>query len=180
MTAQISDTFIFKNKKYELIGIIGEDLFSPKALGMEPEMIHTACYSGYYATYQLNKNSLYLKKLTIRDKNNYYPPIDGIEPMKDDYEGVAIYSKLKYIIPFTGKIRLARGFIQEFYIHMGYQKASAFEEVFDITIEEGRVIEIKDRSKEIEQIRGAFKKRYESGDFIERIDEAFSLDLDFE
>ena len=61
-----------------------------------------------------------------------------------------------------------------------FQKASAYKEIFDITIEKGMIIDIKDRSAEIEQKRGAFKKRYESSAMIERIDETFSLDLDFE
>lgn len=180
MTAQISDTFIFKGKRFELIGLEGGELFSPEPLGMEPEMIHTACYSGFYATYRLNKNSLILTKLTINDANNYYPTIDGVEPDLDEYERIAVYDNLKYVIPFTGKIRLARGFIEELYIHMGYQKATAFKEVYDITVEKGKIIEAKDRSADVEKKRGAFKERYESEELIGRIDMAFSMDLEFE
>ena len=180
MTAQITDTFIFKRKKYELIGIQGGGLFSPEAFDMEPEMIHTACYRGFYATYKLRKDALILTKLTIRDKNNCYPAIGGIEPNIEAGEGEAVYGNLNYKILFTGKLRLARDFIDELYIHMGFQKASAFKEVFDITINKGMIADIKDRSAEIEQKRGAFKKHYESGNIIERIDEAFKLDLDYE
>ena len=63
---------------------------------------------------------------------------------------------------------------------MGFQKATSFKEVYDITIEEGKIIDIKDRSEDVEKKRGAFKKRYESGNIIESIDIAFSLDLEFE
>ena len=63
---------------------------------------------------------------------------------------------------------------------MGYQKPTAFKTVLDITLRDGRVVEINDRSQEIEQKRGAFKKHYNSGDMLQRIDEAFSLDMDFE
>lgn len=180
MTAQITDTFIFKGKRFELIGIEGGELFSPDVFGMKPEMIHTACYSGFYATYKLNKSSLLLTKLTIKDANNNYPPIDGVEPSTNDFNVVATYNNLKYTIPFTGRIRLASGFIEELYIHMGFQKATSFKEVYDITIEEGRIVEVKDRSEDVEKKRGAFKKRYESGSIIESIDIAFSLDLEFE
>jgi hypothetical protein len=62
---------------------------------------------------------------------------------------------------------------------MGYQKPSAFKTVLDITLKGGRVVEIKDRSQEMEERRGAFKKHYESGN-IQSIDEAFSLDMDLE
>lgn len=47
MTAQISDTFLFKGDQYSLIGMSGGDLISPEQFGMEPKMIHTACYRGF-------------------------------------------------------------------------------------------------------------------------------------
>ena len=83
------------------------------------------------------------------------------------------------MVPYTGKIRLAKDFIEELYIHMGYQKPTAFKTVLDITLKDGQIVEINDRSQEIEQKRGAFKKHYESN-LIETIDDAFSLDMDLE
>ena len=111
-------------------------------------------------------------------KRHGYQSIGGIGPEKEDYQ--AIYHALSEIIQFTGKIRLAKDFIEELYIHMGYQKPTAFKTVLDITLRDGRVVEINDRSQEIEQKRGAFKKHYKSGDMLQTIDEAFSLDMDFE
>jgi hypothetical protein len=178
MTAQISDTFLFKGDEYSVIGMKGGDLASPKQFGMEPEMISTACYRGFYATYELTEESLYLKELTLREKNGNYLPIEGSEPAKEDYQ--ATYHGLSVVIPFTGKIRLAKDFIEELYIHMGYQKPTAFKTVLDITLKDGRVVEIKDRSWEMEQKHGAFKKQYESGNMLQRIGEAFSLDMDLE
>ncbi len=178
MTAQISDTFIFKGDEYSLIGMKGGDLASPEQFGMEPEMINTACYRGFYATYELTEESLYLRELTLREKNGNYLPIQGIEPVKEEYE--ATYHGLSVVVPFTGKIRLAKDFIEELYIHMGYQKPTAFKTVLDITLKGGRVVEIKDRSKEMEEKRGAFKNHFESVNMIEAIEEAFSLDMDLE
>jgi hypothetical protein len=43
MTAQAADTFCFKSKAHELIGLEGMGLFSPDDVGMIPEMLHTAC-----------------------------------------------------------------------------------------------------------------------------------------
>lgn len=148
--------------------------------GLKPEMMHTACYRRFYATYQLAMDSITLKELRVRDKNGQYPIIEGVEPRMDERGSIAIYRDLEYPIRFTGKIRLARDFIQELYIHMGYQKASAFREVLDITTDEGRIVGVNDRSDEIKQIRGGFKQRYESGSIIDRIDDAFRLDLEIE
>ena len=178
MTAQISDTFLFRGDEYSLIGMNGGDLTSPEQFGMEPEMIHTACYRGFYSTYELMEDALYLRELTLREKSGNYRQIQGIEPTKEDYQ--ATYHGLNVVVPFTGKIRLAKDFIEELYIHMGYRKPTAFETVLDITLEDGRVVEIKDRSQEMEQKRGAFKKHYESGNMLKGIDDACNLDMDLE
>lgn len=97
---------------------------------------------------------------------------------KEDYR--ATYHSLNEVIPFTGKIRLAKDFIRELYVHMGHQKATSFKTVLDIDLKDGKVVEIRDRSIEMEHKRGAFKKHYESGNMLETIDEAFSLDMDLE
>ncbi len=178
MTAQISDTFLFKDDEYSLIGMQGGDLVSPDQFGMEPEMMHTACYRGFYATYELTEEALYLRELTLREKNENYLPIEGSKPEKAEYQ--ATYRDLSVRVCFTGKIRLAKDFIEELYIHMGYQKPTAFETVLDIALKDGQVTEIKDRSRDIEQKRGAFKKHYKSGNMIKKIEDAFSLDMDLE
>jgi len=178
MTAQISDTFLFKGEEYSLIGMTEGDLASPEQFGMEPEMLHTACYRGFYATYELTEEALYLRELTLRERNGRYLPIGETQPEKDDYQ--ATYRGLSEVIPFTGKIRLAKDFIEYLYIHMGYQKPTSFKTVLDITLKDGQVVDIRDRSQEMEQKRGAFKKHYESGNMVQSIDEAFSLDMDLE
>ncbi len=178
MTGQISDTFLFKGCEYSLIGMTEGVLALPEQFGMEAIMISTNCDRGFYATYELTEDALYLRELTLTEKNGRYLPIGGVQPERDDYE--ATYSGLNEVIPFTGKIRLAKDFIAGLYVHMGYQKATAFQTVLDITIKEGKVVEVRDRSKEMEQKRGAFKKNYESGDMLEMIDKAFSLDMDLE
>ena len=178
MTAQISDTFIFEAEEYSLIGIRGGDLASPEQFGMEPKMLSTACYRGFFATYEVTREALYLRELTLREKNGNYLPIEGIQPETGNHR--ATYHGLNVRVSFTGKIRIAKGFIHDLYIHMGYQKASAYETVLDLTLNDGRIVKILDRSKEMEQKRGAFKKHYESGNKFEKIEEAFSLDMDLE
>jgi len=176
MTAQITDTFLFKGERYSLIGIGPGHLAFPEQYGMQPEMTDTGCYRGFYSTYELTDEALYLRELTLRERNGNYKTIGDIEPVKGN--GQASYHGLSEMIPFTGKIRIAKEFIREHYIHMGYQKGTAFKTVLDITLRWGRVVEIKDRSKEMEQKHGEFKEHYESGDMMETIEEAFDLDMD--
>ena len=177
MTAQIADTFIYNGEQYSLIGLRGEELIIPEQFGMEPTMMHTACYCGFYSTYEIKDKKLILQNMTVLENNNNYLPINGVEPVIDEY---GVYNNIGLHVSFTGKLRLAKDFIQEYYIHMGYQKATAFETVIDFTIKDGVVEVINDRSKEVAEKRGAFKEKYEGSDIIERIEDAFSLDLDIE
>jgi|WetSurMetagenome_2_1015567.scaffolds.fasta_scaffold187463_2 hypothetical protein len=198
MTAQATDTFYFKGKAHELIGLEGTGLFSPEAAGMVPEMLHTACYRGFICTYKIKWRRILLHELIIREASGNYRPVNGVLPAKDcsDDPGgpiapgngrrhsaeafTATYKDLKMPVPFTGKLRLARGFISDFYVHMGYQKPTAFRTVYDLTFDAGKMIELNDRSAEVERKRGAFKARYESNRGIEAIEDAFSLDMDLE
>jgi hypothetical protein len=179
-TAQRSDSFIFKGESYSLIGKTDGEFANPRQFGMTPKMMSTACYRGYYASYELNDAGLYLRKLTLREKDKNYLPVAGVNPVINTNRYQATYTNLNVAVEFTGKIRLANGFIRELYIHMGYQKPTAFKTVFDITLKDGRVVEVKDRSEEMEAKRGEFKKRFESGELRQSIEESFSLDMKLE
>jgi len=178
MTAQIGDTFRFQGEEYALIGIAGGELFSPQQYGMEPGMIHTACYRGFYATYEIADSGIFLQQLTIREEHGNYRPINGVVGEKQDFQ--AVYRNVYLPVPFTGKLRLAIDLIEELHIHMGFQKPTAFQTVYDLEFEHGRLAEVRDRAKEMEEKRGAFKKRFEEDNMFRGIEEAFSLDMNLE
>jgi hypothetical protein len=147
-------------------------LEAPEQFGMQPEKLSTACYRGFFATYEVADDGLYLQELTLREANDNYKPINGIHAEKQEYQ--ATYQNFKFLVTFSGKLRLARDFVKELYVHMGFQKPTAFKTLYDLALEDGRVVEIKDRSKEMEMKRGAFKKHYESGNRINTIHQAFT------
>lgn len=178
MTAQIHDNFIFKGEEYDLIGLKGGDLFSPEKFGMYPVMMDTSCYRGFYATYEISGGSLFLRDLTLSERDGNYLPIDSVIPDKEDYQ--ASYHNLSLRVPFSGELRLAKGFIEKLYIHMGYQNATSFKTVLDLTLDNGKVISVKNRSREMKQKRKAFKKHFESENTIQTIEDSFSLNMDFE
>lgn len=178
MTAQISDTFIYKGEEYQLIGFDGTGLMKPQDFGMEPESISSGCWRGFYSTYEITDDGIFLKEMTLREKDENYRPINEVMPTKGEYE--AIYKGIKVRVPFNGRMRLAKGFIRMLYVHQGFQKPSAFETVIDLKFEDGRLVEVKDRSKEVEAIRGRFRENYEKMEIIERINKAYSMDMDLE
>lgn len=178
MTAQISDTLFYKGEQYSIIGLRGDSLVTPEQFGMAPEMMHTACYRGYYSTYELTEKGLFLREITLRERNSRYRVIDGVEPTRERDAGT--YTGLEHHVSFSGEIRFAKDFIRDLYVHMGFQKASAFETVYDATLEDGKLVSLVDRSEEMRKKRGAFKRAYESNRFSGGIDDAFSLDMDLE
>jgi hypothetical protein len=118
--------------------------------------------------------------MTLRVNNEDYKPINGVMPILDS--GQATYKNINIRVPFTGQIRLAKDFIWELYVHMGYQKPSAFETVIDLKFENGQIVEISDRSKEVAEIRGGFSNHYNKRrgliGVFRRIKQAFSLDME--
>ena len=138
MTAQIADRILYIGDIYSIIKVTDGELASPVQFGMEAERMHTACYRGFYSMYVLTEDILYLKQLTVKEKNQNYLPIKGIEAQK--YRYGYTYHDLSEIIKFTGTIIIAKDFIQELYIHAGYQRAIAFESVYEITFKKGRFI----------------------------------------
>ncbi len=179
MTAQIPDWVSFDGNEYVIVGLRGGDLISPEQFGLKPTGISSACWRGFHAGYEIVKAMLYLRELTISQIDRRYPVIGGTEPEIDEYQ--AMYHGLNVLVPFTGKIRLAKDFVPELYIHMGFPKPTAFKTVLDVSFLEGEVINVRDRSNEMGQKRGTFKRHYEaSGLGPQRIEEAFSLDMDLE
>jgi hypothetical protein len=199
MATQITDIVIYKRQSYSLIGKEVVNFGFTWSSGMNAAMINETCYIGCQATYEFINNMFYLKSVVLKERNNDYWPINGIEPIIKN--NVGFYNNLNYEYKINGKLRLAKGLIKEYDINIGYPKASSFKKVLDITLEDGRIIEVKDRSKEMELKRGAFKRHYDAGieedsisgpygifckEFFESerkthvIEEAFSLDMDLE
>jgi len=164
MTAPITDTCIFSGDRYAIIAADNGRLMSPDQFGMKPRMLHTACYRGFYATFKLSGKSLILTRLALNTKNDIYLPIGGITPVYVEREFAWVYSGLTEIIPYSGKIRLGKwsGIWNEdddpenLALYAGYpgdDAASMFSTVVDVTLSYGSVVEIEDRSEEIDSIK---------------------------
>ena len=196
MTAQYEDQVIFNNDQYALSGWRSGNLFHPRQFGLQPGMTSTACYRGFICTYEISDDSLFLQELLTSDQRKIYPPVNGVDPkpvirryiQKDKdgewrektetVKGVREYSDIELLIPYTGILRIAKDLVSSQHINMGFQKPSAYKTVFDLFLFKGQVSEITDRSKEMEERRGEFKKKYESGPYSKTIRDAFLRDID--
>jgi len=177
MTAQIADKVLYAGDEYSLIGIDGTGLPVPQDYGMSPTMIHTACYRGFYVTYSISKDQLILMNMTLREIDGEYLQVNGIDASIDDY-GRGVYKKIHQIVQFTGKLRIARDFIDSMYVHMGFQKPASFQTVLDLKFIKGKLIDVMDLSKIM-----AAKRKENKGiplqiNSIDDIKDAFNLDID--
>jgi hypothetical protein len=137
-----------------------------------------ACDGDFRAVYDLTPVGLYLRKPGSNEENGGYPPSEGSDPSGDVHQSGRSGEAVP--VSFTGKIRLARDFINQPRVAVAYQKAIAFRKVFDITLKEGQVVGILDRSGEMELKRDALKECCRFPDRLEKVLYAFSLDLDLE
>jgi hypothetical protein len=121
--------------------------------------------------------------MTLREADNNYLPIDSVLPEKDDDYDFS-YHNLNVPVPFTGQIRLAKDIIWDLVINMGFHNPTTFRTVYDITLENGKIIDVKDRSREMEKKRSPIRRSYRKLIQIIRrenqITQAFSLDMDKE
>ncbi len=179
MTGQIPDTLIYNDIEYDIIGVKGEGFFVPEDHGFNLEGMMSCCWRGHVCKYVVEDRKLYLDTLLILfAKYDSLPEIKGFSSRGEEETFPPPFSNMMLSIPFSGILRLGKDFIHEHYIHMGFQKPSAFETVLDLTFDEGLLIEEINRSEEYSRKRGAFKEQYEKDDLMKRIDDAFSLDLD--
>ncbi len=115
------------------------------------------------------------------------PVIGGCTAMKSD-EGdfnffEYCYDDMGMLIPFTGGLLLADGFIENLYVHQGYHPAWKFKTVHELIFEKGHLVSESDVSGKIAEIRSKMEKERlrpeisESMDgYMDWIKECFSLD----
>ena len=92
-----------------------------------------------------------------------------------------VYKDLNLFMKYTGKIVLGRGFINKYYIHMGFQQAWAYEEVIELVFENGVVVNTINHNETVSRIREEHDNDPEfreasCEDMIKYVKNCFSLD----
>lgn len=185
MTGQMHDRVFYAKEEYALVGMKGEILPTPLDFGMETEMMSTACYRGYIASYEAIDNQLTLFGIVIQAKNGTdYKPIYGVQPEIREGWHAARYSDLKMPINFSGGLLVAQDFIEDMYVHMGFQKPPAYRTVIELWFDKGRLTRVADYSEKAAQIRAAMQKSSDPDGrmtlFPIWVEQRFSLDYDFD
>ena len=65
MTAQISDTFRYREKPHSLAGVNGTGLFEPAQQGVKAFGWSTACWRGFHCSYEVADGALFLTQVNL-------------------------------------------------------------------------------------------------------------------
>lgn len=190
MTAQIGDSFKFKDRKYSIVAISEPIKFDPKMFGITPQWVSTACWNGYWCEYDITEEGIFLENLYIKSKNDFYPEINGVLPMcegetgeMDKYMGHHLYKGVHLKMDYEGRILVGTEFLQEYYIHMGYQRAWAYKVLKEFVFLDGELVEINDLSEVAQEMRNRIdqdKNFWDKlhSDILKFINDSFSLDYE--
>jgi hypothetical protein len=160
MTAQMNDSFEYQGVSFDLVGMKGEGLFDPATEQIFCRPMHTACWRGYIASYAVVDDELRLAKLEMTPIDpTKLPRVYGREPTSVTTYGQATYEARDVRVPFTGGLLLARDFVRELYVHMGFHPAWKYRVVFELIIEDGRVLRQLDRSEAMAEVRATLSKK---------------------
>jgi len=187
MTAQVGDRFIYKEDNYSIVAISNPIQFNPLDYGIKPVACCTACWNGYWCEYYISKKGIMLQNLYINSENDYYPKINNVSPEREDkksfqYMGHHLYKNLNIFIEYTGKILIGKGFIKKYYIHMGYQRAWAYEVLDELIFDKGELIKTVDHSEMAKKLRLELENKAEevqkTSDNIQLfVERSFSLEM---
>lgn len=198
MTAQVGDIYKKDNKTFSIVAMTNPIPFDPRDHGINPEFRCTACWAGYWCEYNIEGKELFLEKLFVFNSKDEYPPLNGVEVMPEEFTefkngtkkkdivrisknmGHRCYEKVHLPIDYSGKILVGDGFIDEYYIHMGYQRYWAYKKLTEFVFENGQLIACNDHSDVAKATREQFKEHKDdflsSRDLLKFVRESFSLD----
>lgn len=191
MTAQINDMVFYRKINFVIAGISGTGLFEPQAHGIEPDVLSTACWRGYYVQYAIEDGLLLLTRVTLglstpdtrAADTGKGPVLFGACPRYDEQDYGWVYDGLRQPVEFSGGLLLGTRFVQELYIHMGFHPAWKYRDVREVLFEHGRLTSDFDRSADMEAARARLAEQPSRPDLtadnariMEWIEQCFSRD----
>jgi hypothetical protein len=160
MTAQFPDNVVYADTEWVLAGANGDGLFEPSAHGIITRMASTACWRGFVCRYALTDAALSLDELHVA-VDGPAPSLLGHAPDSPrlNVGFTAAYRDLAIPVLFSGGMLLARNFIRDLYVHMGFHPAWKYEHVVEAEFDQGRLLRAQDCSSEMAQIRDKLSGR---------------------
>lgn len=183
MTAQVGDIYRYNGEEYRLIDRTSRE-FDPGKVGFSPTRWKTSCMRGFWCRYDITYGLLFLDELTILDENGFYPKLNGVtcDPPKtaresavEDLENEMAPAFLNYgrwprryhdvglPLPYTGRILAGAGYVEGYYIHLGFPRVQSYKRVTEFMFGAGRLLAVIDHSHAAELLREMMTRRREEG-----------------
>ena len=143
----------------------------------------TANVRGYITTYHIDDKKLFLQTLQIGyihpNENGIqeWKTVNGVKPEKWQSRG-RIYDNIDLLVDFTGGLLIAREFDGRFYAHVGFQIPVAYEIIYDMRFNNGRLIETIDHSEKASEWREEFSEV--EAKYLQKSEELYELGLSYE
>lgn len=179
MTAQIHNVFMYDDQKYSIIAQQNELDFKPETYGISPDTGCSMCWRGYYCKFGIIDNQLVIMDWNLMVNDTTNPPIVENTQAHISY-GKWQYLALNFPMNYSGGIVIGAGFVDKYYIHMGYQQVYAYEKVVELIFERGQLMEVIDHSDKVAQIRLSISEKHEGqkNPIFDDIPKFFSLGYD--
>ena len=173
MTAQIHDSVRFAGEAYALVGCSDGEPFLPADVGYRPVMASTACWRGYVCGYEVKDGWLHLRDLSLshrpdnppshspegaphlRQQQQQPPDLHGVAAVWEDMSlmGNWCFCDVSLPLSYTGGLVIGRNFIRALDEHMGFEPAWKYRLVHELLFEQGRLVQSRDVSLEMERLR---------------------------
>jgi hypothetical protein len=113
-------------------------------------------------------------------------PVNGVKPRisKDSFGFNYIYENIGLKTKFTGRILIGRDFVEDMYVHMGFQSAESYRDVLELEMENGNIVNVVNLVEVMEQrrLQGRCKptdpSSMEESDLHSWIEDRFSQNYD--
>ena len=155
-------------------------LFKPENYGITPIECSRSCYHGYWCDYTISDKRIVLESFYVNSKENYYPEINGIVPLRKDGRDVLdalghhCYEGVNIKVGYTGKLVVGSDFLSEYHILFSRPYAWEYKDLKEFVFTDGNLTEVMDHSNVAEELRNQMR---EDVGFMEKFREKkFALD----
>ena len=157
----------YEGEAYEVIGLDGDGLFDPRALGIQTVAPHTACWRGFIAGYEVRARRLHLQSLALWS-DRPLPPVFRVAPSGSAADDDVVrhpfdpslggqvrgeYTFEDAPISFTGALLVGREYVGRGYSTTGGDPPWSYSAVHDLTFEDGWLVDSIDRPAEMASAR---------------------------
>ncbi|MDH7913218.1 hypothetical protein [Winogradskyella sp. SYSU M77433] len=168
MSNQIKNKLILNQKEFDILKATQEGLIEPKDFGIKSKYRASILMRGYLTSYKIDSNSNFiLNNFRVNvNMNDDMKIINGVSPhisSKTDLESRTTYREyrnLNLFVNYSGDILIGKGVISNLNIRYRLY-GTEYEEVFELNIEKGKVVSIKNLSEKIK----LHKLKFKNGDW---------------